>query len=228
MLVVVTRPQADGARTAALLRARGHDALLAPLMRVEPVPADLSGAWSALAVTSANALAAIDPARFDHLPVFAVGRRSAAAAQGFARVLSADGDVHALARLIARDHRGGRVLYLAGADRADDLVALLAERGIAAEMRVVYRAVTAPFPAPLIAALNAGEVGAVLHYSRRSAQNYAAGAGAAGIERAAFAPRQLCLSAMVAAPLRDAGARVEIAARPDETALLGLLDARGR
>ncbi len=35
MRVVVTRPQADGARTAAALEARGHEVLLAPLMQVE-------------------------------------------------------------------------------------------------------------------------------------------------------------------------------------------------
>ncbi len=45
MRVVVTRPQADGARTAAALEARGHEVLLAPLLQVEGVAADLSGAW---------------------------------------------------------------------------------------------------------------------------------------------------------------------------------------
>jgi len=39
MYLVVTRPQPDGERTAAALRARGHTVLIAPLMRVEPVPA---------------------------------------------------------------------------------------------------------------------------------------------------------------------------------------------
>ena len=43
MRVVVTRPQADGERTAAALEALGHEVLVAPLMRVEPVAADLAG-----------------------------------------------------------------------------------------------------------------------------------------------------------------------------------------
>ena len=42
---LVTRPQADSERTAAALRARGHEVLVAPLLRVEPVAADLSGGW---------------------------------------------------------------------------------------------------------------------------------------------------------------------------------------
>jgi uroporphyrinogen-III synthase len=225
MLVAVTRPEADGARTAAALRARGHEVLLAPLMRVEPVAADLAGDWTAIAITSANALSALggraEPLK--HLPVFAVGGRSAAAAQGFAQVHAADGDVAALARLIARVHRGGRVLYLAGEDRSAGLVASLAQQGVAAALRVVYRAVTAPYPPALAAALQAGTVGAVLHYSRRSAQTYVAGAREAGLERHALAPRQLCLSGQVAEPLIAAGSRVEIATRPDETALLAML-----
>ena len=59
MRLVVTRPQADGERTAAALRACSHEVLLAPLMRVEPVEIDLSGTWGAVIVTSANAPLAI-------------------------------------------------------------------------------------------------------------------------------------------------------------------------
>jgi len=100
----------------------------------------------------------------------------------------------------------------------------LSARGIAAEMRVVYRAAAAPFPSALIEALKAGEVDAVLHFSRRSAENYAAGARQAGIAGPALAVRHLCLSAQVAEPLAGAG-QVTIAARPDEAALIALLQA---
>ncbi len=226
MLIAVTRAQADGERTAQALRARGHNVLLAPLMRVELVAADLSGEWSAVVVTSANALPALQAhPELARLPVFTVGRRSAAAASGFADARSADGDLRHLVRLIVEQHRGGAILYLAGEDRAGDLVAELAKHAIAAEMRIVYRAVTAPYPEPLIAALKAGSVDAVLHFSRRSAENYVAGAQRAGIAAAALKPRHLCLSAQVAEPLRAAsGARIEIAPHPDEASLLGMLD----
>jgi uroporphyrinogen-III synthase len=89
-------------------------------------------------------------------------------------------------------------------------------------MRVVYRAVTVPFPAALIDALKAGEVDTVLHFSRRSADNYVAGAKKAGIAGPALAVRHLCLSAQVAEPLTDA-AKVAVAPRPDEEALIELL-----
>ncbi len=233
MRLIVTRPHPDSVRTAGALRARGHEVLQAPLMRVEPLAVDLSGTWGAVIVTSANAPAAIagNPARETilKLPVFAVGRRSADAAReaGFANVTSAGGDVRDLVRLIAerRADAGAPLLYLAGEDRAADLVGELAVHGIATDMRIVYRAVTAPFPPELVAALKSGEVDAVLHFSRRSADNYLAGAGQAGLLEQALGPRHFCLSAQIAAPLTAAGAvKVSVAPRPDEGTLLGLVE----
>jgi uroporphyrinogen-III synthase len=230
MRVVVTRPEPDGKRTAAALRARGHEVLVAPLMKVQGVAADLSGSWGAVIVTSANAPIAIadNSARgaLIKLPLYAVGQRSAEAAQqaGFSNVTSAGGDVRDLVRTLAAQRADDKapLLYLAGEDRAADLVGELAAHGIAAEMRVVYRAVTAPFPSALIEALKAGEVDAVLHFSRRSAENYIAGARQSGIAGPAMAVRHLCLSAQVAEPLAGAS-DVTIAMRPDEAALIELL-----
>src|SRR5882672_10925356 len=189
MRVALTRPQADSERTAAVLRARGHAVLVAPLLQVEPVATNFSGGWGGVIITSANAPIAIagHPAceALFKLPLFAVGRRSADAARqaGFSNVITAGGDVSDLVRLIAarRADAAAPLLYLAGEDRAADLVAELIAHGIAAEMAVVYRAVTAPFPPALTAALKAGEVDAVLHFSKRSAENYIAGARQAGI-----------------------------------------------
>jgi len=233
MRVVVTRPLADGERSAATLRARGHEVLVAPLMRVEPVAADFSGGWGGVVITSANVLPAIAgnaacKVLFE-LPLFAVGRRSADAARdaGFANVTSAGGDVRDLVQLIAERpaDASAPLLYLAGEDRAADLVAELAVHGIAAEMRVVYRAVSAPFPPELIAALKAGAIDAVLHFSKRSAENYIAGARAAGVIDPALAVRHLCLARPIAEPLSSAGAgNIAVAARLDEAALIALLE----
>jgi uroporphyrinogen-III synthase len=233
MRFAVTRPQADSERTATALRARGHDVLVAPLMRVEPVAADLSGGWGAVIVTSANAPGAIAAhqarAALLKLPVFAVGARSADAARhaGFIDVTSAGGDLRDLVRLIAERRADARapLLYLAGEDRAADLIGELTAHGIAAEMRVVYRAVTAPYPVELTAALKAGAIDGVLHFSRRSADNYLAGAKHAGIVEQALSVRHFCLSAQIAEPLAAAGAsRIAIAKRPDEAALIALLE----
>jgi uroporphyrinogen-III synthase len=232
MRIVITRPQPAAERTAAALAARGHDVWEVPLMRVEPIEADLSGTWGAVIVTSANASGAVAGnsafATLLNLPVYAVGRRSAEAAQqaGFADVTSAGGDVPDLVQLVAERHADASapLLYLAGEDRAADLVSELAAHGVTAEMRVVYRAVTVPFPPELVAALEAGDVEAVLHFSKRSADNYVAGAYGAGIPELALAVRHYCLSAQVAEPLQVAGAeRVAVAPRPEETALIELL-----
>jgi len=234
MHLAVTRPQADSERTAAALRARGHDVLVAPLMRVEPVAADLGGGWGAVIVTSANAPGAIAAhqarAALLRLPVFAVGERSADAVRhaGFTDVTSAGGDLRDLVRLLAERRADARapLLYLAGEDRAADLIGELTARGIAAEMRIVYRAVTAPFPPALISALKTGGIDAVLHFSKRSADNYIAGARQAGIAEQALAVRQVCLSAQIADSLVGAGAgHIAIAKRPDEVALIAALEA---
>jgi uroporphyrinogen-III synthase len=224
MRIVVTRPQADGERTAAALEALGHEVLVAPLMRIEPVAVDLTGTWSAIVITSANALVAVPATADKTLPVFAVGDRSAEAARraGFSQVSSANGDIKDLVRLVAARATGAKtpLLYLAGEDRAGDFVA----HGIDAEMKVVYRIVAEVFPPVLAAALEAGDVDAVLHFSRRSTELFVEGARASGVAGPAEDVRHLCLSAQVAEPLAGAS-RVAIAARPDEGALIALLRA---
>ena len=81
MRIAVTRPLEDSERTAAALRARGHEVLVAPLMQVEPVAAGIRPSWGGVVITSANAPAAIaaHPAReaLIKLPLYAVGKRSA-------------------------------------------------------------------------------------------------------------------------------------------------------
>ncbi|HET9714814.1 MAG TPA: uroporphyrinogen-III synthase [Pseudolabrys sp.] len=230
MRVVVTRPKVDSERTAAALRSLGHDVLVTPLLSVQPIQAELSGEWGAVAITSPNALYALagDLARSSllKLPLFAVGTRSAEAARqaGFIDVLSADGNADDLVRLIAsRYARSARpLLYLAGEDRSTDLVSQLAALGVRAEMRIVYRAVAVPFPPELVKAIGEGQIDAVLHFSRRSAENYVRGAKTAGILPAALAVRHFCLSRQVAEGLPGAE-RVLVAVRPSEAGLIELL-----
>lgn len=229
MRVLVTRPLPDGERTAATLRTRGHDVLLVPLMQVRPVPAVMTGNWSGVIVTSANALRVLSAAQVApllNLPLYAVGERSAEAAlaAGFRQVRSARGDVDDLVQLIAERYANEPAphLYLAGEDRAGDIEAALAARGIKVVTVVVYRVMTIGFPPELFVAVEQGGLDAVLHFSRRSAENYLAGAKAAGLLRQALAPRQLCLSRQVAEPFQDLRV-AEISRRPDETALLELL-----
>ena len=107
MRLLVTRPQHDGERTAARLRARGHEVTLAPLLRIDAVDVELpSEPLSAVVMTSANAARAIarHPRRdaLTALPAFTVGRHTAEAARaaGFRAVECADGDTDDLAALL--------------------------------------------------------------------------------------------------------------------------------
>ncbi len=233
MRILLTRPQADAERTAATLRARGHEVIVAPLLDLEILPdTDLgAGPWSAILLTSANAVRAIAGHRrrgaLRDIAVFTVGDRTAQAMRdcGFTSVTSAGGNVADLARLVAeRVSPPARLLYLAGEERSGDLAGLLRERNFVVHTALVYRAVvTASLPRQAADALAAGLDG-VLHFSRRSAEAYVNAARNAGLLAEALAkPVQFCLSDRIAEPLMLAGAaEIRIAARPDEAALIAL------
>ena len=232
MRLLVTRPEPDGARTAALLRARGHEVLTSPMLRIEAI-ADAAlgpGPWAAVLFTSANAVraVAVHP-RFGELvglPAYAVGARTqaAAAAAGFAAVRTADGDVHDRARLVATELTAASLplLHPAGDARAGDLAGALRQHRLAVVIAVVYRSVTATDLTPEVRdALASGAVDAVLHYSARTATAFMGAVTRAGLRDRVIAMRHLTLSEQVAAPLVAAGvASPEVAAEPNENALL--------
>jgi uroporphyrinogen-III synthase len=235
--LLVTRPEPDAERTAAVLRQRGHEVIVAALLHIESIAnAELgSGPWSAVVVTSANAIRAIKahPRRPElaGLRLFAVGRRTATAARaaGFAEVIAAGGDTQELVRSIGQspECKGQPLLYLAGEDRSGDLAGDLAAQGFVARTVVVYRAAKAKsFPPAIGAALAAGQIDGVLHFSRRSAEAYLDCATAAGLLARALRPSHYCLSGQIAEPLATAGAaHIRIAGRPEETVLIDLIAA---
>jgi uroporphyrinogen-III synthase len=240
MAVLVTRPQPDDETTAAALRARGFEVLLAPMLRFEPVAFhdDEEARYGAVIVTSANALRGIAPhlkaGRLLELPLFTVGEHTASAARlaGFSKVISADGDAASLrdsvlAAAKAKElKKASTLLYLAGADLARDLAGELGERGFTVVTQTTYRMVPVrSLPRDACDAFAANRIEAVLHYSRRSARAFLEAARAGGVEISALAIPQCCISAGVASVVRDAGAtQVMAAASPDENALFETLD----
>jgi uroporphyrinogen-III synthase len=233
--LLLTRPEPDAQRTAAALRAQGHNVIIAPLLRIAPM-ADApigAGPWAAILITSTNAASAVvahaRATQLRALPVFAVGRRSAdaMAAAGFADVTAADGNVSDLARLVAaRMQPAAPLLYLAGEDRSGDLAGDLRTRGFAVETAIIYRAVAASNLSPEAADALAGGIDGVLHFSRRSAEVFVEAARAAGVLESALQAVHFCLSAPIAEPLARAGAaHIRVAERPNEAVLLALIDA---
>jgi uroporphyrinogen-III synthase len=240
MAVLVTRPHPDDETTVASLRARGFDVLRAPMLRFEPVAVheDMNARYSAVIVTSANALRGIEPHLKGHrmleLPLFAVGDHTAAAARraGFTHVVSANGDAANLRDLVLASLRAkelkkaSTLLYLAGAEIARDLASELEESGFRVVTQTTYRMIAVKsLPREACDAFAANQVEAVLHYSQRSARAFLDAARAAGVEISALAIPQCCISATVASVLRDAGAtQVVVAATPDENALFEALE----
>ncbi|MDO8900122.1 MAG: uroporphyrinogen-III synthase [Caulobacter sp.] len=225
-LIWITRAEPGATATAARLRALGHMPLVLPLLEVRPVTEtapDLAGV-GALAFTSANGVrvfAQLSEVRA--LPVFAVGAACAQAARaaGFRQVLSADGDVAALAAGIASraEEFRGAVLHPAATEPAGDLAGALARTGVACRTAPIYA--TVPVTPPAAALDQALRAEAALVYSPKAARQLAM------LMRGRQAPdlRALCLSKAVARPL----ARARIGPRayapvPLESALLNLID----
>jgi uroporphyrinogen-III synthase len=231
--ILVTRPQPRAAQTAADLRARGHEPIVAPLFQIEILSkVDPKAAeWAAILLTSANALPGIlktaGRSAWRGVPVFAVGDRTAQAARdsGFTTVTSAAGNVNDLIGMVAAQLKPpARLLYLAGEKRTGDLAGALRSKNFEVDLVVVYRSETAKcLPEPAVAAL-AGEIDAVLHFSRAASETFLKAARNSNLLEAALTkPVHFCLSEQVAAPLRGAGAaRIQVAARPTQDALLEL------
>jgi uroporphyrinogen-III synthase len=239
MAVLVTRPHPDNEATARALKERGFAVVLAPMLRFEPVTSfEETGAdYAGVLATSANAMRAVEPhlaaSGLLELPLFAVGAHTASEARrlGFAKVISADGDAAKLSGVVRKSiktkkKQAARLLYLAGADLSRDLAGDLAADGYEVATRTTYRMVSlTALSRQTRDAFAANEVEAVLHYSQRSARAFLDAARADGVEVSALAVPQCCISAHVAAILREAGAmRVLAAASPDEIALFGALE----
>jgi uroporphyrinogen-III synthase len=233
--ILVTRPSEEAERTAATLRALGHDVMLAPMLTIEPVRDAGFGAgpFAAVLLTSGNAARALmqhpERAALAALPAFAVGAQTAAAAKqaGFSDVLSADGDGADLVRLVAAHiaDRAAPLLYLAGSDRARDIGGELARGGINVVTAIIYRACAAPvLPDHARSALARNAIDGVLHFSRRSAAVFVDCAAASGLSAQIRSLTHFCLSARASEPLQACkAADIRIAPHPDEAALVGLL-----
>ncbi len=232
MRVMITRPREDARPLAEALAARGVETLIEPMLEIVPVVGarvDLAGVQAVL-LTSANgarALAAASHAR--DVAVLAVGAATAAAAEaaGFARVEAADGDVAALADLVATacDPAAGPLVHVAGGHVAGDLAGRLAERGFTLRRETLYtaRRVEVLSDAATLA-FRRGTIDAVVLFSPRTANSFVTLAARAGVTAELARVRALCLSAAVAEQAGTVAWRaLDVAQRPDQVSLLALV-----
>lgn len=233
MRILVTRPQPDADKTAAKLRALGHEPVMAPLLTVvfAAPPVDLAEP-AALMLTSRNAVRAVSrwpqAAGWRDRPVFVTGQGTGDAARraGFADVRSADGNAADLAALVMAEIGPALrpILYPAARDRSEGFVEVLRTKGYDVLVVEAYRAeIAASFDPAVCEALRFSRIDVVLLYSRRTAVAFQQAVERAGLASALGGIRLYALSARVAEPLGDLGVEIVVAAHPDEDSLLALL-----
>jgi uroporphyrinogen-III synthase len=225
--ILITRPREDGEEIAARLAEMGHQAMLAPLLTprftVGPEP-ELDDVEAILA-TSANGIRALSrrTARRD-LAIFAVGQQTAEEAlrNGFSQVKNADGDARALAESAALwASRTGVLLHVCGEDAPGTLAENLEQRGFRVRRCVLYAIEAATQLPPEVAhALKDGALDAAMFFSPRSARVFAD--LTEGLPTRTLTA--LCISPATAQVLDpDAFARVRVAERPNQAAMLTLV-----
>lgn len=227
MRVLVTRAKEDSERTAQRLAALGHEALIAPVLRIVPT-GDLApvGLYDAAIVTSAHAVEALSFHARKSIPVFAVGERTADVLRmaGFSSVTAAEGDAVSLSSMIRSTLQPCSLLHVTGRHRKEEPTASLRAAGFSVLTWEVYEAqAVESLPEEAVEAFRTGEIGAALHYSRRSAELFVRLAERVGLHAAILSCPHLCLSADVADPLRAAGASTRVADQPSEDALFRLV-----
>lgn len=228
--VLVTRAQPGAEETAARLRALGCDPIVSPALALalaSPVPAfDMEGAQG-LVFTSANGVRFfLEAGGAADLTAWCVGPATTAAARaaGFAAVHESAGDAGDLARFIAAraEPAGGRLVHIANAAAAGILKESLTAKGFAVDFVPLYEAREATVLArEARAALEAGDLAAVLFHSAKGAHAFArlaAGADLAGTTA-------IAISAKALAPATPLGWKDRrIADAPNEDALMAEME----
>ena len=226
MRVLVTRPFDDANETAALLKARGHEPVVAPLLEVhyhDGQPLHVDGIQGLLA-TSANGVRAFArrSSRRD-FPVFAVGSQTSQAARdaGFSDVRNADGDASTLAQAVqaSANPQDGPLLHVSGAEAEGRLAAALTAAGFTVRTEILY-------DVPAVAALPPAArdafpaLDAVLVFSARSAQAFVDCVTRAGLSSSHLIA--VAISAAAARPLSALALRVvRIASRRCRGSVMG-------
>ncbi|HEY2876559.1 MAG TPA: uroporphyrinogen-III synthase [Reyranella sp.] len=232
MRVLITRPEREATALAQVLATRGHQAVIAPLFRLQvlPPPDDFAAtlaACQAILLTSANGARALAEASEQRSkPIYAVGDTTAATAEGlgFNSVTSASGDAAALADLVRQrlDPAQGPLLHVSGADVAGSP----APDGFEVNRVVLYEARQADaLPDSARAALAARAIDVATFFSPRASDAFVQLVTAAGLADTCRAVSAIAISPAAAQPLGTLPfARTVAAERPTRQAVLDEID----
>ncbi|MCO5733571.1 uroporphyrinogen-III synthase [Rhizobium sp. SSA_523] len=234
MRVIVTRPARSAARTAEKLLRMGHQPVLLPLSAPEHRPDAIREALavphSAIAVTSAEAIRALQEVEpGDHLatPVFAVGPSTAACARqaGFRSVEEGPGHGEGLARQVIEKNPKD-ILYLAGTPRAPAFESLLRSASVALHVVEAYRMVEVAWSKADLSQLRPFPP-ALLLYSKEAARLFFQRALPLLDDEPEAMLDVYCLSRQIAEAVpRRANIHLHVSDHPNEDDLLFLLSSR--
>ena len=227
--VIVTRPPPGLAPTMAAVAARGLHPVAAPMLHVRQCALSI-GTFrpDAIVLTSGQAVGSLTDPQLHDIPCYVVGAATArrARAAGFVHVTAASGTADDLTALLqAAMSPTSRLLLAVGQGYGQDMAVALRGQGYRVLRRCVYivRPATC-LPPDAVAALQAGQVTAVMFYSTRTAEAFIAALTPA-LASLLVAVEAIAMSDGVAAVL-GAGARwdgIRVAARPDQDAMLDCL-----
>lgn len=230
MRCLVTRPEPDASRFARRLEARGHDALLAPVLEIRMLETrpDLAP-YAGLIFTSKNGLRAfLDKGPGFDGPVYTVGGSTADAARKAGLDVQKTGaeNARALAQYLMETRPRGPLLHLAGCHQAFDLCGALGEAGLPCDREVLYEArKSANLENHLRDILKESLPDCVFFFSPRTARIFAETLTGAGLAPTCRAMTAIAISPAVekaVAGLPWGG--MMTARRPAEDAMLAALD----
>lgn len=172
--VVITRPENEALDYAQELESQGFSCFVEPMLQIEDVAfekPDLS-IYDGVLLTSAQAVRAMGDG--GSAAAYCVGKHTGDAARdsGFSPVIESAGTGADLVRCVAEQAQPGqRYLHVRGRDVAFPIAEALADSGVACDSLVVYAAqAVRAFSVDFLRLLEAGEIGAVTFFSKRTAQ----------------------------------------------------------
>lgn len=227
----MTRPQPGAEETAERLSSLGHDAIILPLSRIEPlfVP-EPYGSFDAGVASSVNSIRHAPDSLLQALrdkPVHVVGEATAAAARGAGMQvgLVAEGAADLAGRLAGAAPRGTRFAYLCGRVRLPIFQERMAAAGFEVRPFELYDTKLVRYATEEVLERLGPRVDAVLFYSSLAAHAWMELAARPDIGARIDGATAFCLSARIAEELAG-WPRVHAAHRPDEDSLLLLLSNR--
>jgi len=214
-VLILTRPAAAARRFRAELGEHGLRVIESPVLAIRPLAVPRpEGDWAGLILTSENgASAALRMGFPPGTPVWAVGERTARAAQGFA-VTAAEGDAESLIALILSQRAPGPLLHIRGEHARGDIAARLAAVGIPTSEVVAYAQDAQPLSPEALSALMGNDPVILPLFSPRSSVIILSQAScAAPLHVAAISPA-------AAAPFKGVAASLTVATEPGSAAMV--------